>query len=663
MAETNWGDPKELANMSRLGNVLQGMGYDPEAARANPAMRAEIMNRVAQPYPAQQRAMPTLLAQMAQNTTPPRLDTQLAAPTTPPIDTRNAAPRTPAMTPAAQPASPASSGLIVRPIGQAQSSGVRGQGSADTPASPAPGGSRPLPDTLPTSLTGAAAGGPKPATSSQVSPSGTSRPDFLGGAGQALRGGLTAAEAYERNVENAPSPEDTSAIDARIEKESTAPPLRDASGKIFHGGVDASGKPLPNYKEGIWGEIGRGAKGALEGFSIGGIPGAVMGAVNPTMFPNGKAYGAPNSNYDRAVEANQQTLAGDQQSKADLLARFKTTMDARNDQQGGYEKSVKNFGDVGKLGTEGQTAETAADKEAREAAMPPKPPEEPKTYEQAVIAANQEKDPVRRQQLTDAAQQIQKAEVRRFAASAPRGGGAETPVSNALVDAIGTGQMPVDRLSYLLARKPQILDQVVQKYPDFAPANVDSYVKMYADYHSTKPGTTGAMILSGATALGHLKELRDLNTMASHISGTPAHTAYMNKLDTLAPELAKFYGDTTIPAIEALKRTLGSTLPGNRDSAIRTQAQSMGDRLDNYEQAWREGAPSRAYEEPIPQISDKAKQNRAALDPDYARRLASEGGNTNQAQPRFAPQGHGQAAPGGGGSSWAQQHGFRKAQP
>ena len=96
MAETNWGDPKELANMSRLGNVLQGMGYDPEAARANPAMRAEIMNRVAQPYPAQQRAMPTLLAQMAQNTTPPRLDTQLAAPTTPPIDTRNAAPRTPA---------------------------------------------------------------------------------------------------------------------------------------------------------------------------------------------------------------------------------------------------------------------------------------------------------------------------------------------------------------------------------------------------------------------------------------------------------------------------------------------------------------------------------------------------------------------------------------
>jgi hypothetical protein len=57
----------------------------------------------------------------------------------------------------------------------------------------------------------------------------------------------------------------------------------------------------------------------------------------------------------------------------------------------------------------------------------------------------------------------------------------------------------------------------------------------------------------------------------------------------------------------------------------------MGDRLDNYEQKWRNASPSDAYEAPMPGIDMRAKEARAALDPDYKQRLAQEL-QTNPAQ-------------------------------
>lgn len=198
-----------------------------------------------------------------------------------------------------------------------------------------------------------------------------------------------------------------------------------------------------------------------------------------------------------------------------------------------------------------------------------------------------------------------------------------------LVDSIGSGHIAPERMSYLLARNPQLLDAVTQKYPDFDGAKAESYPVIYKDFTS---GKASVALNSGATAMQHLQKLQQLNTAASHIPGTPAYNAYHNQLDTLAPELAKFYGDTTVPAIAALKSTLGATLPGNRQAAITTQAQSMGKKFDNYEQQWKNAAPSATYEAPMPGVSEAAKEARAALDPDYRAQLVNE----KQGAPRTA---------------------------
>jgi hypothetical protein len=190
-----------------------------------------------------------------------------------------------------------------------------------------------------------------------------------------------------------------------------------------------------------------------------------------------------------------------------------------------------------------------------------------------------------------------------------------------LVDSIASGKIVPERMSYLLARNPQLLDAVAAKDPSFDGSKAESYPVIYKDFTSGKAATA---INSGATAMEHMQKLQRLNTAASHIPGTAAYNAYHNQLDTLAPELAKFYGDTTVPAIAALKSTLGATLPGNRQAAIETQAQSMGKKFDNYEQQWTNAAPSRSYEAPMPGLSEEAKEARAALDPSYRARLVSE---------------------------------------
>ena len=218
---------------------------------------------------------------------------------------------------------------------------------------------------------------------------------------------------------------------------------------------------------------------------------------------------------------------------------------------------------------------------------------------------------------------------------------AALPVNaRSLVSSITSGHMPPDRLSYLLRGKDgqQLLEMVAHADPNFDSAKAASYGDTYKQFTSTRTGTAGGALNAGGTALNHLLELQALNTPGSHIPHTPAWTAYQNKVDTVSSELAKFYGDATIPAIASIKETLGSTLPGNRESAIRTQAKSMGDKIDSYEQQWQNAAPSKAYEAPMPNISPTAKSARAKLDPDgYGKRYEQEHAPDSQKRPGEIP--------------------------
>jgi hypothetical protein len=184
----------------------------------------------------------------------------------------------------------------------------------------------------------------------------------------------------------------------------------------------------------------------------------------------------------------------------------------------------------------------------------------------------------------------------------------------AVVREFGTGHMVPTRIDMLLSRNPKLMAEVALAYPDIDTSKLEAYPTLYKDFTS---GKTAVALNAGGTALGHLAELKALNTPASHIPHTPSWTAYQNKANTVSAELAKFYGTDNIPGVESIRSSLASTLPGNRDTAIQTQAQSMGDKLDAFDQQWKNGAPSKAYEAAMPSLSDKAKAARAELDSNY----------------------------------------------
>ena len=85
--DNDWADGSELAGMSRSGNVLEQMGYDPEEARGDPAMRAQIMNRIASPMAMTPRPGANLPAQVAtaMRQVPPAQAAATAAPAQPPM--------------------------------------------------------------------------------------------------------------------------------------------------------------------------------------------------------------------------------------------------------------------------------------------------------------------------------------------------------------------------------------------------------------------------------------------------------------------------------------------------------------------------------------------------------------------------------------------------
>lgn len=194
-----------------------------------------------------------------------------------------------------------------------------------------------------------------------------------------------------------------------------------------------------------------------------------------------------------------------------------------------------------------------------------------------------------------------------------------TPMAQSLVDEIGTGRIALNRLDYILARKPALLAEVALRYPGFDSSKAAGYPAAVRDFTS---GRTKEALNAGGTALKHLQELRALNTYESRVPGTDAYARYQNKAQTVSTELARFYAggnQPNIPDVKGIADTLNSTV-FPRDAAIQTQAQSMGDKLDEYQQTWDNAAPSDAYKRPMPNISQEAKAARASLDPNYAAR-------------------------------------------
>ncbi len=625
---TDWADGNDLAAMSRSTNPVQRAGYDPDEVRADPEMRRILMQQAASPYgmPAMRRpnqpngagiSGSPIGAVAPAGGRPGSYSPQPAMPT--PRQPEGASPRpatgatTTASIPAATLASNANSARAY-PV-------LPATDKAPTPIRPMP----------------AAPGGAASGTGS----GGGTQLDELGR--QALEKGLELGGLATGNAESlATADPGTEGLETKIAREETPTPYQDASGKT-----------LPQYKPGIGTRIARGFDAVRKG--------GVLALADPAAA-GATPYSAPNDAYWQAEGGREQQLATDKEQLKNAGDRFKAMTDARKGAGNSLKTAATAFGNVGRdaaalhpkpggksgepqsMMVNGQPALVTWDGQTWRSAEPGPQLGQPVTG--AVTEAPKtpkapSDDFDRWKNDPQGFERFERATAAAKAAARGGGNGGPGAPDDALVDQIASGHVVPERLSYLLSRNPGLVEAVSKKDPSWDSSKAEAYPKVYADYTSTKAGTAGGALNAGGTALTHLYELLQMNTPASHMPHSPAWTAYQNKAATVATELAKFYGDATIPAIENIQRTLTSTLPGNREAAIRTQAQSMGDKLDNYEQSWRNAAPSAHYQAPMPGISDQARAARAALDPAYARR--------GQGQ---APGGGQQPAAAGGGFNW-----------
>lgn len=313
MAEwSDWADGNDLAQLSRGTSPLASMGYDADELRADPAKRAEAMDKVASPLDQRTPTRPGVTGRMelAQNTPPP--DPRTAVPSDePPNPTLRARP-----TPAS------GAGAAMSQVASAAIPDTLSAPSAKTPASPA-------------------------------SPAG---PDWQGLAERSAQGALNTADEARHMFESAPNAPDTTSLDTHIEADKipTNPREKDP----------VTGKPL--YEPTGWQRFGRGVKSAAIGLMTGGLPGLTVGALDPGEIHGGTAYGAPNKDFREDEARRQGTLAVDEQRKSDVVDRFKRL----NDQITGRAKDITTtepgYKDAGTIAIDAQKQQTDAAKEARE---------------------------------------------------------------------------------------------------------------------------------------------------------------------------------------------------------------------------------------------------------------------------------------------------------
>lgn len=292
MANNEWAEGSDLAGMSRSGNVLQQLGYDPDEVRMKPTLRDELMAKLAGPYAAERTAAPV---QVAQNTPPPAL----ASPN-----------------PRSQ-----NGNDISAPSGQPR---LFNRVQPTVPQ-------QPVPSTLGSATVDAST--TTPATSASVSSTGTS----------------SAAPSNTVDITNA-----RSAADKLLAPEPDIPDTTREDTMISAKSIPLNQRD-PMYKEGTAGKVGRGFKGFAVGLARGGVPAALGGAVDPALVGQ-KAYGAPNSDYDIDDETRKAQLGLAQKQKLDALARFKMQADLRKQQDTASHDAGEIANATAKLPNEATTA-------------------------------------------------------------------------------------------------------------------------------------------------------------------------------------------------------------------------------------------------------------------------------------------------------------------
>jgi len=360
---SDWVDPKELGGLSQSGNILEKMGYDPDEVRMRPELRAKLMEQLSSPYGA---------AGMAPAGGPMTAQPGMGANSS----LRENAPQLAAMQPRPQAMQAAGSASAGSPMATQMGAQTTTQSTPVLPSvtprtaaqpgptqqtPPAPGAQRPMTQSSP-----APQAAPMPqttgATSAQVAParaggSGAAQYDNI--ADQALRKAMGLGESAEQMAKDLGSttgPE-TADLEAQRAKDAMPTPYRDPdTGKVLDSAKKAG------YKPGIGTEILRGLRGGVVGLMTGGIPGAVVGAIEPQDIRGGTAYGAPDRAYQATEATRTARLGSEDQQLQNVRDQFKAMIESKGKAAGEMRQGQEAFTNIAKESAALQNAETNVSK-------------------------------------------------------------------------------------------------------------------------------------------------------------------------------------------------------------------------------------------------------------------------------------------------------------
>ncbi len=147
-----------------------------------------------------------------------------------------------------------------------------------------------------------------------------------------LEKSLRGAEAANQDLSTTP-PADVARLQAQQEKLGTPAPTRDASGKPLKSTKEWNPETQQydevNPQASTGSKIWRGIRSGLVGAVTGGIPGAVVGALEPQDIRGGTAYGAPSKAYSRAEERREQELGATDTALKSAMQTWKDVNEAK----------------------------------------------------------------------------------------------------------------------------------------------------------------------------------------------------------------------------------------------------------------------------------------------------------------------------------------------
>lgn len=123
-----------------------------------------------------------------------------------------------------------------------------------------------------------------------------------------------------------------------------------------------TGKLLAQFQPTLGQRILRGVRSSAIGLLTGGIPGALVGAIEPQDIAGGQAYGDPNKAYQRGEETREAQLAATDQALQQARANWKSAVDAAKGKASEIRANAALGKDLGDLGKGILTSDTNAAK-------------------------------------------------------------------------------------------------------------------------------------------------------------------------------------------------------------------------------------------------------------------------------------------------------------